>query len=63
MVVPRSLVGGERVFTMLAGEQLPQICCDPEIPWFPSVRVATMYEEELFATSQFQGEAHGGRNH
>jgi hypothetical protein len=48
---------------MLAGEQLSQICCDPEIPWFPSVRVATMYEEELFATSQFQGEAHGGRNH
>jgi hydrogenase expression/formation protein HypE len=26
MVVLRSLVGGERVVTMLAGEQLPRIC-------------------------------------
>jgi hydrogenase expression/formation protein HypE len=26
MVVMRSLVGGERVVTMLAGEQLPRIC-------------------------------------
>jgi hydrogenase expression/formation protein HypE len=26
MVVMHSLVGGERVVTMLAGEQLPRIC-------------------------------------
>jgi hydrogenase expression/formation protein HypE len=26
MVVMRSLVGGERVVTMLTGEQLPRIC-------------------------------------
>ncbi len=26
MVILRSLVGGERVVTMLAGEQLPRIC-------------------------------------
>jgi hydrogenase expression/formation protein HypE len=26
MVVMKSLVGGERVVTMLAGEQLPRIC-------------------------------------
>jgi hydrogenase expression/formation protein HypE len=26
MVVMRSLVGGERVVTLLAGEQLPRIC-------------------------------------
>ena len=26
MVIMRSLVGGERVVTMLAGEQLPRIC-------------------------------------
>jgi hydrogenase expression/formation protein HypE len=26
MVLLRSLVGGERVVTMLAGEQLPRIC-------------------------------------
>jgi hydrogenase expression/formation protein HypE len=26
MVVLKSLVGGERVITMLAGEQLPRIC-------------------------------------
>ena len=26
MVMLRSLVGGERVVTMLAGEQLPRIC-------------------------------------
>jgi hydrogenase expression/formation protein HypE len=26
MVLMRSLVGGERVVTMLAGEQLPRIC-------------------------------------
>jgi len=26
MVVMKSIVGGERVVTMLAGEQLPRIC-------------------------------------
>jgi hydrogenase expression/formation protein HypE len=26
MVIMRSLIGGERVVTMLAGEQLPRIC-------------------------------------
>jgi len=26
MVIMKSLVGGERVVTMLAGEQLPRIC-------------------------------------
>jgi hydrogenase expression/formation protein HypE len=26
MVTMRSLIGGERVVTMLAGEQLPRIC-------------------------------------